>query len=105
MRLRAITQINSALGTWPPGQTLVVPDEVGRAWIEARIAEEASAAPADDAPGKPLHRMNKAELAEIAESLGLDAGGSNKDLVARIAAAREAGAGDDEDDDTESGDA
>lgn len=95
MRLRATAQINSSYGTFPPGRTFSVPDEVGQAWIDARLAEQASTpaavAAADAAPPpKPLHRMNKAELTEIAESLGLDTGGSNKQLVERISEARDA---------------
>lgn len=95
MQLRATAQINSSYGTFPPGRTFSVPDEVGHAWIEARVAVEASqpdpdeGAPSAPAP-KPLHRMNKAELTEIAEGLGLDTGGSNKDLVKRITEARDA---------------
>lgn len=93
MRLRATAQINSSYGTFPPGRTFSVPDEVGAAWIDARLAEEATATVDDTgaAPApKPLHRMNKAELTEIAESLGLDTGGSNKELVKRITEARDA---------------
>jgi len=92
MRLRATQQINSSYGTFPAGRTFSVPDDVGSAWVDARLAVEASeaAAAADEtqAPQKPLHRMNKAELIEIAEALGLDTGGSNKALVQRITEAR-----------------
>ncbi len=39
-------------------------------------------------PVKPLERMNKAELQAIASAAGLDTEGTNRELVARIRAAR-----------------
>lgn len=93
MRLRATVHINSSYGTYPVGRRFEVPDEIGRAWIQARIAEEATAAEVHEADAepaeRPLHKMNKAQLTAIAEQLGLDTGGTNRQLVERISAARE----------------
>jgi len=45
--------------------------------------------PTEDTVEKPLIRMNKAELQAVAAGLGISTDGTNRELVARISAARE----------------
>ena len=98
-------ELRGVVPSWGFDDGVLADDHLKALMARGHVREIATLAAASDQPGaddsgtvedlldlapaeKPLSKMNKRELAEVAESLGLDPTGTNREIADRIAAAR-----------------